>query len=127
MYFAKLHPEQVKKIVTLDNLRVPFMTDGRFKILSFRSKDPVFKADPGVIPAEEECEKAGITVVRTTFQHNDMRDTGPDEAKQSIQGMVDKFLDDDSSLRSVSGTPAMTDAGPVAPFVPVAPPAPLQN
>src|SRR5436309_11753391 len=85
MYFAKLHPEQVKKIVTLDNLRVPFMTDGRFKILSFRSKDPVFKADPGVIPAEEECEKAGITVVRTTFQHNDMRDTGPDEAKQSIQ------------------------------------------
>ena len=130
MYFAKLHPELVKKVVTLDNLRVPLMTDGRFKILSFRSKDPVFKTDPGVIPAEEDCEKAGITVVRTTFQHNDMRDTGPEEAKESIQGMVDKFLDDDSSLRPVppqSPPPLMTDAGPVAPFVPVTPAAPLQN
>jgi len=74
MYFAKLHPELVKKVVTLDNLRVPFMTDGRFKILTFRSKDPQFKTDPGVIPTEEICEKAGITVVRTDFQHNDMRD-----------------------------------------------------
>src|SRR6202795_4008111 len=52
MYFAKLHPELVKKVVTLDNLRVPFMTDGRFKILSFRSKDPAFKTDPGVITTE---------------------------------------------------------------------------
>jgi hypothetical protein len=128
MYFAKLHPDLVKKVVTLDNLRVPFMTDGRFKILSFRSKDPVFKTDPGVIPDEEDCEKAGITVVRTTFQHNDMRDTGPDDAKQSIQGMVDKFLEDDSSLKPVPpDRPLMTDAGPVAPFVPATPAAPLQN
>ncbi len=122
MYFAKMYPEQVKKIVTLDNLRVPFMTDGKFKILSFRSKDPVFKADPGVIPDADTCEKAGITVVRTSFQHNDMRDTGPDEAKASIQGMLDKFLDDDSPLRAVDTNtpPAMTDAGPVAPYAPVA-------
>ena len=133
MYFAKLHPELVKKVVTLDNLRVPFITDGRFKILSFRSKDPVFKTDPGVIPTEEICEQAGITVVRTDFQHNDMRDTGPDHAKESIQGMLDKFLEDDSPLKPVTSktSPLMTDAGPVAPFVPVAPPttpaAPLQN
>jgi hypothetical protein len=132
MYFAKLHPDQVKKVVTLDNLRVPFLTDGRFKILSFRSKDPVFKTDPGVIPPNEVCEEAGITVVRTGFQHNDMRDTGPDEAKSSIQGMLDKFLDDDSPLKPVvTKTPLMTDAGPVTPFVPVAPAAapaaPLQN
>ena len=122
MYFAKMYPDQIKKVVTLDNLRVPFMTDGRFKILSFRSKDPVFTPDPGVIPAEEVCEKAGITVVRTAFQHNDMRDTGPDEAKASIQGMLDKFLDDDSPLRpvDVKAPPEMTDAGPVAPYAPVA-------
>jgi hypothetical protein len=127
-----LHPDQVKKVVTLDNLRVPFLTDGRFKILSFRSKDPVFKTDPGVIPPNEVCEEAGITVVRTGFQHNDMRDTGPDVAKSSIQGMLDKFLDDDSPLKPVvTKTPLMTDAGPVTPFVPVAPAAepaaPLQN
>ena len=133
MYFAKLHPELVKKVVTLDNLRVPFMTDGRFKILTFRSKDPQFKTDPGVIPTQEICEKAGITVVRTEFQHNDMRDTGPDTAKESIQGMLDKFLEDDSPLKPVTSktSPLMTDAGPVAPFVPVAPPTtpapPLQN
>jgi pimeloyl-ACP methyl ester carboxylesterase len=123
MYFAKLHPELVKRVVTLDNLRVPFTTDGRFKILSFRSKDPVFKTDPGVIPSEEICEKAGITVVRTDFQHNDMRDAGPDTAKESIRGMLDKFIDDESPLRPVvtKTSPLMTDAGPVAPFIPVNP------
>lgn len=122
LYFAKMYPDQVRKIVTLDNLRVPFMTDGRFKILSFRSNDPVFKPDPGVVPDEAICEKAGITVVRTGFQHNDMRDTGPEEAKASIQEMVDKFLDDDSPLRPVDTRtpPVMTDAGPVTPYAPVA-------
>jgi hypothetical protein len=123
MYFAKMYPDQTKKVVTLDNLRVPFVTNGRFKILSFRSKDPVFKTDPGVIPAEEDCEKAGITVVRTGFQHNDMRDTGPDEAKASIQDMLDKFLADDSTLKPVDTTtkapPALTDPGPVALYAPV--------
>src|SRR6202163_4112140 len=111
MYFAKLYPDQVKKVVTLDNLRVPFVTNGRFKILSFRSKDPAFKPDPGVVPADEDCEKSGITVVQTGFQHNDMRDTGPDKAKASIQGMLDKFLDDDSPLRPIEtkAPPAMGD------------------
>src|SRR6201990_2178516 len=98
MYFAKMYPDEIKKIGTLENLRVPFMTDGKFKILSFRSKDSVFKPDPGVVPDDEICEKAVITVVRTSFQNNDMRDTGPDEAKASIQGMLDKFLEDESPL-----------------------------
>src|ERR1700720_1497015 len=101
MYFAKVYPDQIKKVVTLDNLRVPFMTDGKFKILSFRSKDPVFKPDPGVVPDDDICEKAGITVVRTAYQHNDMRDTGSDDVKSTIQGMLDKFLDDDSLLRPI--------------------------
>ena len=121
MYFAKQYPEQIKKVVTLDNLRVPFITDGRFKILSFRSKDPVFKTDPGVIPAAEECEKAGITVINTGFRHNDMRDTGPDEAKASIEDMLDKFIADDSPLKPVDTKtpPVMTDPGPVALYAPV--------
>jgi len=94
MYFAKEYPEEIKKVVTLDNLRVPFLTDGKFKILSFRSKDTQFKPDPGVVPDGEECEKLGITVVNTDFQHNDMRDTGPDVAKSSIETMLNKFLED---------------------------------
>src|ERR1700744_5068400 len=96
MYFAKRYPEMIKKVVTLDNLRVPFMTDGRFKILSFRSQDPAFKADPGVVPDDEMCEKAGITVVKTTYQHNDLSDRGPDGVKSTIQAILDKFLDDNT-------------------------------
>jgi hypothetical protein len=124
MYFAKQYPDHVRKVVTLDNLRVPFVTGGKFKILSFRSHDPVFKTDPGVIPSNEECDKAGITVVRTEFQHNDMRDTGSDVAKSSIQGMLDKFLadtDDTSASTPVetSAPAAPLDPGPVAPYVPI--------
>jgi hypothetical protein len=120
LYFAKMYPDKIKKVVTLDNLRVPVMTDGKFKILSFRSKDPVFKADPGVVPSDDVCEKAGITVVRTNFQHNDMRDTGPEDAKATIQGMLDKFLDDDSPLKPVqTDMPKITEPGPVALYAPV--------
>ncbi|MBK3662843.1 alpha/beta fold hydrolase [Bradyrhizobium diazoefficiens] len=118
MYFAKQYPDEVKKVVTLDNLRVPFVTAGKFKILSFRSHDPQFKTDPGVIPTDEECEKAGIQVVKTDFQHNDMRDTGPDDAKNSIQGMLDQFLSDtDSAIAPVDTTsspPKVLEPGPVA-------------
>jgi hypothetical protein len=122
MYFAKQYPDEVKKVVTLDNLRVPFVTAGKFKILSFRSKDPQFKTDPGVLPTDEECEKAGIQVVKTDFQHNDMRDTGPDDAKSSIQGMLDKFLSDtDSAIGPVdtsSAPPKILEPGPVALMAP---------
>ena len=120
MYFAKLHPELVKKVVALDNLRVPFVTSGKFKILSFRSKDPQFKADSGVVPREEQREKAGITVVQTTFKHNDMRDTGAEEAKASIQAMLDKFVDEtDSTEVPPVSAPQIIDPGPVAPYAPV--------
>jgi len=120
MYFAKQYPEEIKKVVTLDNLRVPFITSGKFKILSFRSKDPQFKADPGVVPSDDICEKAGITVVNTGFRHNDMRDTGSDDAKSSIQSMLDKFLaDTDSDVAPVEASaPKLVDPGPVAPYVP---------
>jgi hypothetical protein len=123
MYFAKQYPDEIKKVVTLDNLRVPFLTEGKFKILSFRSKDPQFKTDPGVVPDAEQCEKAGITVVDTGFQHNDMRDTGPDAAKSSIQSMLDKFLvDTDSEVAPVdtrNAPPKILDPGPVSLYVPV--------
>ena len=87
MFFARQHPDLVKKVVTLDNLRVPFITDGKVKILSFRSKDAHFKPDPGVVPDDETCERAGIKVVRTEFQHNDLSDRGSDRAKASIQAI----------------------------------------
>jgi alpha/beta hydrolase fold len=120
MYFAKLHPDLIKKVVTLDNLRVPFMTDAKFKILSFRSKDAVFKPDPGVLPNDDVCEKSGITIVQTSYRHTDMSDRGPDNVKSTIQGMLDKFLDDDSPLRPVdTNTPKIIEPGPVALYAPI--------
>jgi hypothetical protein len=99
---------------------VPFLTEGKFKILSFRSHDTEFKPDPGVVPDAEQCEKAGITVVDTGFQHNDMKDTGPDAAKSSIEGMLNKFIEDDSPLKPVdSNMPKITEPGPVALYAPV--------
>jgi hypothetical protein len=114
LYFAKMYPDKIRKVVTLDNLRVPFMTDGKFKILSFRSKDPVFKPDPGIIPDDAVCQKAGITVVRTDFQHNDMRDTGPEEARLSIQSRLGEFLDNDSSSSIETRQPATSRAENIA-------------
>jgi hypothetical protein len=124
MYFAKLYPARTKRVVTLDNLRVPFVTNGRFKILSFRSKDPIFKTDPGVIPPEDVRKKVGIDIIQTGFRHNDMRDTGPDQARESIQGVLDNFIEDETPLQSVdprAPQPDLTDIGPVTPYVPVAP------
>jgi hypothetical protein len=121
MYFAKMYPDQIKKVVTLDNLRVPFLTDGRFKILSFRSKDPQFKTDPGVVPNKDVCERSGITVVQTGYRHTDMSDRGSDDVKSTIEGTLDKFLEDDSPLKPVETTtpPAMTEPGPVPLYAPV--------
>jgi len=114
LYFAKMYPDKIRKVVTLDNLRVPFMTDGKFKILSFRSKDPVLKPDPGIIPDDAVCQKAGITVVRTDFQHNDMRDTGPEEARLSIQSRLGEFLDNDSLSSIETRQPATSRAENIA-------------
>jgi hypothetical protein len=122
MYFAKQYPDEIRRVVTLDNLRVPFITSGKFKILSFRSHDPQFKTDPGVVPSDDLCKKEGITVVKTDFLHNDMRDTGSEQAKASIEAMVDKFLADNDSkdIAPVEvNAPKMVDPGPVAPYAPI--------
>src|SRR4029077_18241763 len=112
MYFAKLHPDMVKKVVTLDNLRGPFLTDGKVKILSFRSKDPVFKADPGVVPDDETCAKAGITVVKTEFQHNWLSDRGPDHVKSTIQARINEFLAaEEGPARCASAASSMLPVG----------------
>jgi hypothetical protein len=94
MFFAKQHPQLVSKVVTLDNLRVPFVLRDKLKILSFRSKDPKFKTDPGVLPTPEQAKAEGIDIVNTQFQHTDMSDRGPDSVKQRIQATLDKFLSD---------------------------------
>ena len=70
--------------------------------------------------------QSGITVVKTDFQHNDMRDTGPDAAKSSIQSMLDKFLDDSDKSGELKPVPTKVpdilsaSPGPVPLSVPLA-------
>lgn len=92
MYFAKQHPDLVSKVVTLDNLRVPFVLSDKLKILSFRSHDPNFQTDPGVLPTPQQAKSEGIDIVPTQFQHTWMSDRGPDTAKARIQATLDQFL-----------------------------------
>ena len=103
MYCAKHHPEMVSKVITLDNLRVPFVLSNKLKILSFRSDDPNFKTDPGVLPT---AQQDGVDIVKTKFQHTDMSDRGPDSVKQRIQATLDEFLSDGSASELA---PAPTD------------------
>jgi hypothetical protein len=102
MYCAKQHPELVSKVITLDNLRVPFVRSDKLKILSFRSKDPRFKTDPGVLPTPEQAKAGGIDIVNTGAQHTDLSDRGPDAVKEKIQSTLDQFL----------GEPAASDLAP---------------
>jgi hypothetical protein len=97
MYFAKEHPELVSKVVTLDNLRVPFVLSDKMKILSFRSKDPNFQTDPGVLPTPQQAKADGIDIIRTQFQHTWLSDRGPDSAKERIQATLDEFLGNGSA------------------------------
>lgn len=97
MFCAKQHPELVSKVITLDNLRVPFVVNNKLKILSFRSSDPNFKTDPGVLPTPQQAKPDGIDIVKTQFQHTDMSDRGPDSVKETIQETLDRFLGDASS------------------------------
>ena len=92
MYFAAQHPDQVSKVVTLDNLRVPFVLSNKLKILSFRSKDPNFRTDPDVLPNAEQAKADGIDIISTPFQHTWMSDRGPDVAKEETQATLDEFL-----------------------------------
>ena len=93
MYFALQHPEQVSKVVTLDNLRVPFVLRDKLKILSFRSKDPHFMTDPGVLPTPKQAKEDDIRIIKTQFQHTWMSDRGPETAKERIQATLDRFLE----------------------------------
>ena len=94
MYVARQHPELVSKVITLDNLRVPFVLSDKMKILSFRSKDPHFRTDPGVLPPQSVAKADGIDIVDTGALHTELSDRGPGSVKEKIQATLDKFLRD---------------------------------
>ncbi len=110
MYVAKQHPELVSKVVTLDNLRVPFVLSKGLKILSFRSKDPNFVTDRGVLPTPAQAKARGIDIINTGARHTELSDRGPDSVKEKIQATLDKFL-------SSSGSSELTAADTTSPMI----------
>ena len=57
-------------------------------------------------------KKAGITVVNTEFQHNELSDRGPDRVKTTVLDKLLKFIDDDGAA-----SPQQTDKPkPADPF-----------
>jgi pimeloyl-ACP methyl ester carboxylesterase len=105
MFCAKEHPELVSKVITLDNLRVPFVLNHKMKILSFRSDDPNFKTDPGVLPTPQQATLDGIDIIKTPFQHTWMSDRGPEAAKEQIQDALDQFLGNAAASSELSPVP----------------------
>jgi pimeloyl-ACP methyl ester carboxylesterase len=66
MFCAKHHPELVSRVITLDNLRVPFVLNDKMKILSFRSTGPNFRTDPGVLPTPERTK--AVTSINSSLK-----------------------------------------------------------
>jgi hypothetical protein len=77
------------------------------KILSFRSHDPNFQTDPGVLPTATQAKTDGIDIIKTQFQHTDMSDRGPYSVRERIQATLDSFLGGDGSSSELA--PAPTD------------------
>jgi hypothetical protein len=86
----------------------------KMKILSFRSSDPNFKTDPGVLPDAKQAKKDDIDIVHTKFQHTEMSDRGPDSVKEKIQATLDQFLGGAGPSSELS--PANTDKPLIAEY-----------
>lgn len=97
MYVARQHPELISQVITLDNLRVPFVLSKHLKILSFRSDDPHFKTDPGVLPSPLQAKTDDIDIIDTGALHTELSDRGPDSVKEKIQATLNRFLSSSAS------------------------------
>jgi hypothetical protein len=74
--------------------------------LSFRSKDPNFRTDPGVLPTPAQAKSDDIDIVNTGALHTDLSDRGPDSMKERIQATLDRFLSNSAadSMAAVNTT-----------------------
>ncbi|MGI4885517.1 MAG: serine aminopeptidase domain-containing protein [Janthinobacterium lividum] len=92
MLFAREHPALVRRVVSLDNRRMPFPRARRPRVLSLRSNDQV--ADSGVVPTPAEQRRFGCTVVQLPATlHNDMWDGATPAQQQEINALIARFLE----------------------------------
>lgn len=91
MLFASEHPQLVKKIISLDSLRMPFPRNGEVPILSLRANDT--QADEGVLPSKEEAQHLGISLIKLEHaRHIDLCDRGNNPVRQQVNELTLKFL-----------------------------------
>ncbi len=91
MLFAEKYPQQLARVISLDNRRMPIPRVKSPRIYTLRSADQ--PADEGVLPTEAEAKKFGITIVKlAATKHNDMTDGGPAEQLAEIQRWILKFM-----------------------------------
>lgn len=90
---AKHHPELIRKVITLDNLRMPIPNVSSPQFSSLRSIDKT--ADSTVIPPKEICFTCGIKIIQLKqTTHNQMNDEGSRRQKKQINGYIQKILED---------------------------------
>ncbi|HEY8930990.1 MAG TPA: hypothetical protein VIM55_17430 [Mucilaginibacter sp.] len=93
MLIANEYPLFARRIISLDNRRMPFPRARRPTIFSLRSSDQ--PADQGVLPSAEEQKKYGIKIVKVTARHNDMGGSGTEGEKKEIVNYILNFLGED--------------------------------
>jgi hypothetical protein len=90
---AKDHPELIRKVITLDHLRMPVPHVSKPQFSSLRSTDKT--ADSLVIPSKEICSALGITIIPLkNITHNEMNDEGSRKQKKQINSYIQKILED---------------------------------
>ena len=89
--FSEKHPDNVWKLITLDQRRYAFPHLSNPKIYSLRSSDQ--PADEGILPALEQQKKLGMTIIKLPNTiHNDMDKSGTVDQKKEILTYFLKFL-----------------------------------
>lgn len=91
--FPQKYPNLIKKIITLDNRRMPLPRTNNPKIYTLRSSDQ--PADEGVLPTEKEIKNFGIKIIKLkSTTHNEMDDHANQEQRKEIQNHLLTFLND---------------------------------
>lgn len=100
--FAKLYPNEVNVLITLDNRRMPLPRSKDITVFSLRSSDQV--ADSGVVPTELECRGYPIIIQKLVgVTHNDMSNP-PNEGKRAqVQDWICQFLRCDENTNPKPG------------------------
>ncbi|MCE7043868.1 serine aminopeptidase domain-containing protein [Dyadobacter sp. CY312] len=90
--FATKYPDEVDRMVTLDNRRMPLPRTKKVKVLSLRSSD--MPADEGVLPTEVERREFGMKVYRlSNTKHSEMDNDATEIQRKEINEYIIKFLE----------------------------------